>query len=106
MSYYKHHLYFCTNLKDDPKKCCQRGGNASEMCQYTKKKLIELGLHGKDQIRVSSSGCMGRCSAGPSLVVYPEQVWYRYTSQADIDLIIEKHLQNGDVVTELLMQEQ
>ena len=35
-------------------------------------------------------------------VVYPEAVWYTYVDQADIDEIVEKHLQNGQVVERLL----
>jgi (2Fe-2S) ferredoxin len=33
--------------------------------------------------------------------VYPEEVWYTYVDQEDIDEIIEKHLINGVIVERL-----
>jgi (2Fe-2S) ferredoxin len=36
-------------------------------------------------------------------VVYPEAVWYTYVDRADIDEIIEEHLQGGRVVERLLI---
>ena len=40
---------------------------------------------------------------GPCVVVYPDAVWYTYVDQADIDEIIEEHLQHGRVVERLQM---
>jgi (2Fe-2S) ferredoxin len=37
------------------------------------------------------------------VVVYPDAVWYTYVDQADIDEIIEVHLQHGRVVERLKM---
>ncbi len=68
-----------------------------------KMRLRELGLHGPGQFRVSKTGCLGRCSVGPSLVIYPEGVWYTYSSLADIDEIIATHLVAGGVVERLLI---
>jgi (2Fe-2S) ferredoxin len=36
-------------------------------------------------------------------VVYPDAVWYTYVDEADIDEIIEEHLQNGRIVERLRM---
>jgi (2Fe-2S) ferredoxin len=33
--------------------------------------------------------------------VYPEEVWYTYVDQEDVDEIITEHLQNGRVVERL-----
>ena len=52
-------------------------------------------------MRVNQAGCLDRCAGGPVLVVYPEAVWYTYVDHADIDEIIESHLQNGQVVERL-----
>lgn len=35
------------------------------------------------------------------MVVYPEEVWYTYVDQEDIDEIIESHLKNGQIVERL-----
>lgn len=71
---------------------------------YLKMRLLELDLFGPGKIRVSKSGCLGRCSLGPCVVIYPEGVWYRYTSTADIDEIIDLHLLKNTVVTPLLIE--
>ncbi len=66
-------------------------------------KLLALDLYGPGKFRVSKSGCLGRCSVGPSLVIYPEGLWYTYTSFADLDEIIATYLVAGDVVERLLI---
>ena len=45
-----------------------------------------------------------RCRHGPIAVVYPEGVWYHYDTEADVDEIIERHLQKGERVERLLLQ--
>ncbi len=100
MSYYKRHVFFCTNLREDGSACCQRF-NARALRDYAKKRSKELGIAGKGKIRVNSAGCLDRCSEGPVLVVYPEGVWYSYIDQSDIDEIIDEHLVNGRIVERL-----
>lgn len=100
MSYYKKHLFFCTNQRPSGKQCCQNA-NASDYCAYAKHKIKEKGLKCPGGIRVSSSGCLGRCSVGPVLVIYPEAVWYTYHSLEDVDEIITEHIEHGRLVKRL-----
>lgn len=101
--YYKKHVFLCTNLKAPGKACCANKGGVS-FFDYFKKKLQSLHLYGPQQVRVSTSGCLGRCGLGPCLVIYPEGVWYTYRSFADIDDIIEQHLLAGKQVERLLLE--
>lgn len=103
MSLYQKHLFFCTNLKDPGKKCCA-DSNASEISAYTKSRLKQLGLHGGGQIRVSTSGCLGRCRRGPCLVIYPDNIWFTYNNEQDIDEIIQSYLIDGKPVERLLIE--
>ncbi|STY28109.1 (2Fe-2S) ferredoxin [Legionella wadsworthii] len=105
MSYYNKHVLICTNQKAAGKKCCANSGG-EPFFDYLKSKLLELEMHGPGKVRVSKSGCLGRCSSGPCIVIYPEGVWYTYTSFADIDEIIEKHLIAGHVAEELLIDQE
>jgi (2Fe-2S) ferredoxin len=99
MSYYKHHVFFCLNRRDDGPCCCDH--DAEAVFEYAKGRVKSLGLRGKGNVRVNRAGCLDRCSEGPVLVVYPEAVWYTYVDNSDIDEIIESHLQQGKVVERL-----
>jgi (2Fe-2S) ferredoxin len=101
MSYYRRHLFFCTNDRADGSACCARF-NAQAMRDYAKQRTKELGVAGREGcVRVNSAGCLNRCAEGPVLVVYPEAVWYSYVDQTDIDEIIERHVLKGEVVERL-----
>ena len=100
MSYYRHHVFFCTNQRTDGRACCQNH-DAQAMRDYAKQRTKELGLSGKGEVRINNAGCLDRCDEGPVLVVYPEGVWYTYVDQTDIDEIIEEHLGHGRVVERL-----
>ena len=103
MSYYQRHLFFCCNLRDPKERPSCNAKGASEMRDYAKKKVKELGLSGPGKVRVNQAGCLDRCEEGPCLVVYPDGVWYTYVDRADIDEIIREHVQNGRVVQRLLL---
>ncbi|HMM53891.1 MAG TPA: (2Fe-2S) ferredoxin domain-containing protein [Candidatus Desulfobacillus sp.] len=100
MSYYKHHVFFCTTQREAGHICCNAAG-ASQMKDYAKDRIGELGLKGPGQIRINTAGCMDRCEQGPVMVVYPEGVWYSYKGKEDIDEIINEHLVKGKVVERL-----
>jgi len=102
MSYYQQHVFFCTNQRDDGRKCCEQAG-ASQLRAYAKAKIKSLGKSGKDQVRVNTAGCLDRCGQGPVIVVYPDETWYHYQNEADIDEIIEQHLINGKKVQRLIL---
>ena len=100
--YYEKHIFICTNQKPEGKVCCANTGG-EPFFHYLKTKLLELEQHGPGKIRVSKSGCLGRCGLGPCLVIYPEAVWYTYASYADIDAIIASHLVAGKALERLLI---
>ena len=102
MSYYERHVFFCCNQRDDGRACCN-GKGASQMRDYAKQRVKELGLSGKGKVRVNQAGCLDRCEEGPCIVVYPEAVWYSYVDRTDIDEIIEQHLRHGRIVARLTM---
>lgn len=100
MTYYRHHVFFCCNQRDDGRPCCNAKG-ASGLRDYAKRRVKELGLSGPGQVRVNQAGCLDRCEEGPCIVIYPEAMWYTYVDRADIDEIIEEHLGNGRCVERL-----
>jgi (2Fe-2S) ferredoxin len=100
MSFYKHHVFFCCNQRDDGRPSCNDHGS-QVVRDYAKAKIKKLGLSGRGKVRVNQAGCLDRCEEGPVLVVYPEETWYTFVDESDVDEIIQKHLIEGEVVERL-----
>ena len=101
-SYYDAHVFCCTNRRADghPRgSCAERGGEA--LRDYMKSKAKALGLN---NVRINSSGCLDRCELGPTMVIYPEGVWYSVSTREEIDEVLEKHLVEGGRVERLMLQ--
>jgi (2Fe-2S) ferredoxin len=98
--YYRYHVFFCTNKRDDGSACCANH-DAQVLRDYAKSRVKSLGLAGAGRVRINNAGCLDRCEEGPVVVVYPEGVWYTYVDKQDIDEIIQKHLINGEIVDRL-----
>lgn len=52
-------------------------------------------------VSIATSGCLGFCSAGPLMVVYPQGVWYQPKTNDDIDFIVETHFVAGKIAVDL-----
>lgn len=100
MSYFDKHVFFCCNQRTNGASCCNDHG-AGALRDYAKDRIKELKLSGKGKVRINQAGCLDRCEEGPVLVVYPEEVWYTYVDQSDIDEIIDEHLVHNRVVERL-----
>ncbi len=98
--FYKYHVFFCTNQRNDGRNCCEDHG-ASTLRAHAKDRIKSLGLAVPGGVRANSAGCLNRCAAGPVMVVYPEGVWYSYRDQKDVDDIIDSHLVEGRIVERL-----
>lgn len=100
--YYDLHVFCCTNVrpKEHPRGSCARKDSVA-LRDYMKKKAKSLDL---GRVRINASGCLDRCELGPVMVVYPQGVWYKYETEADVDEILETHLKNGDVVERLKLR--
>lgn len=102
MSYYQRHFFVCINQRANGEACCA-DHDAQAAFDHCKSRVKALGLAGKDSVRVNKAGCLDRCAGGPVGVVYPEAVWYSWVDQADLDEIVERHLQHGEVVERLVL---
>ena len=86
---------------DDPRVCCLSRGS-EEILSTFKKELKKRGLKGK--IRANRAGCLDACAFGPSVVIYPEGIWYTVKSKEDALEVIEEHLVKGKTIERLLME--
>lgn len=99
--FYRCHVFCCVNQREEghPRGCCADKGSA-ELRDYMKTRAKEIGLN---RVRINASGCLDRCELGPSVVVYPEGVWYRCETKADVDEVLETHVRDGGRVPRLMM---
>ncbi len=101
MAYFKYHIFFCTNRREDGSACCANA-DAQAMRDFAKQRTKALGIAGREGcVRVNSAGCLNRCGEGPVAVVYPDGVWYCYAGIEDVNEIVEEHLLHGRVVERL-----
>jgi (2Fe-2S) ferredoxin len=99
--YFDAHLFVCCNRRAEGHtrgSCAARG--SEELRDYMKKRAKALGL---ERVRVNMAGCLDRCELGPCMVIYPEGVWYKIETHADIDAILERHVRDGGRVEALLL---
>lgn len=90
---FERHLFICTNQRVEGTRpsCGEECGMA--LVKAFKKSIKDKGLSAK--VRAQRSGCLDACEHGPSMVVYPEGVFYGRLSTDDVDAIVESHLING-----------
>jgi len=100
MARFRHHVFVCENERppDDPRGCCSCKGSR-EIRQALKAELKRRGLKGA--VRANAAGCLDACAFGPSIVVYPEGVWYGRVRVEDVSEIVERHLVGGQPVERL-----
>lgn len=101
MPKFQRHIFVCANQREPghPRGCCDPGGDASLQKAF-KKKLAERGIRG-DIVRANKSGCLEQCEHGPTVVVYPEAIWYGGVTEKDVDEIVESHILHGKPVDRL-----
>ena len=100
--YFRRHVFICTNQRSNGEASCA-DHSAQASFDYCKQRVKALGLAGAGQVRVNKAGCLDRCAGGPVMVIYPEGRWYTHVDQSDLDEIIERDLQRGEVVERLLL---
>lgn len=102
-NFFDRHVFCCTNQRPEghEKGCCA-DKKSIQLRAYMKKKTKEM--IPEKNIRINASGCLDQCEYGPTMVVYPDNVWYSYQSEEDIDLIIKEHLINDSIVEKLLIK--
>ena len=100
---FRHHVFVCENHRDpsDPRGSC--GAKGSEAIRAAmKEELARRGL--KKLVRANSAGCLDACADGPTVVVYPEGVWYGRVKVEDVPEIVESHLVGGVPVERLVVR--
>ena len=99
--YYRRHVFCCVNTRapGHPRGCCS-AKDSVKLRAHMKARAKQRGL---SDVRINASQCLDRCEFGPTMVIYPEGVWYAVKTVADVDEIIETHLVQGGRVERLML---
>ncbi|MBM4002424.1 MAG: (2Fe-2S) ferredoxin domain-containing protein [Planctomycetes bacterium] len=95
-------MFICCNRREPGHRrgCCNPDGSDALRNAF-KAQLKQRGLNA--QVRANYSGCLDQCEMGPTLVIYPQGIWYGRVTLADVPRIIEETVVNGRVIAELLI---
>ncbi|MEP7117297.1 MAG: (2Fe-2S) ferredoxin domain-containing protein [Acidobacteriota bacterium] len=94
------HLFVCGNTRDPvhPRGCCNPAADGA-LHQAFKKAVAARGL--QRTVRANQAGCLDQCEHGPTVVVYPEGVWYGHVTVDDVAEIVDRHVLHGQPVERL-----
>jgi len=100
---FEKHIFICINQRppESPKGCCGDNGAAVRIAF-----VQELAKHGlKNKVRANKSGCLDVCSFGPSVVIYPEGIWYKGVSLEDVPEIVKTSIIGDNIVSRLQLSD-
>ncbi|MBV8631394.1 MAG: (2Fe-2S) ferredoxin domain-containing protein [Silvibacterium sp.] len=100
MAKFERHVFVCTNSREP--------GSARPSCTTDGKSQLHTALKDAvraadlgNSVRVNKAGCLDQCEHGPTVVVYPEAVWYGGVAIEDVPEIVTGHLLSGRPVERL-----
>lgn len=59
-------------------------------------------LRNPERVKCTLADCLGVCSGGPIVVVYPDGIWYHHVTPAVMTRIVNEHLIKGQPVDEYI----
>jgi (2Fe-2S) ferredoxin len=105
LALYERHVFVCQNARPEgaPRPSCTKDGK-SDLLPQLQQFVKAAGLGGK--VRINKAGCLDQCEHGPTMVVYPEAVWYGHVRPEDAAEIVTEHLVGGRPVERLRLADE
>jgi (2Fe-2S) ferredoxin len=100
MPKFEKHIFVCGNQRPEghPRGSCDPTSQGALQSAF-KSSLAKRGV--KATVRANKAGCLDQCEHGPTVVVYPEAVWYGHVSLSDVDEIVDSHILSNSPVERL-----
>ena len=104
MAKFTHHIFVCCNQRDPGHRrgCCNPDGSDA-LRNLFKVEVARRGL--KPLVRANTAGCLDQCELGPTVVIYPQQIWYGHVTPDDVPRIVEQTIIESKVIPELLIDD-
>lgn len=96
---YGRQLFICTNGN------CASAEKIPALLRRLATLNREQGLHqlsNPHRIAHTTCGCLGVCTSGPILVIYPDGIWYHQVDELKLERIYREHLLAGRPVEEYI----
>lgn len=101
----KHHILVCTQSRPSghPRGSCAEKDSQDLIMRFNME-MARLNLI--FEMVVTETSCLGPCAFGPTVVVYPDGVWYQKVTGDDVSEILEQHIKNGKPVERLFLPDE
>ncbi len=105
MPAFTHHIFICCNRREPghSRGCCDPEGN-ERLRELFKAEVKRRGLG--PLVRANSAGCLEQCELGPTVVIYPQGIWYGGVRPEDVPRILEETIGQGRILEDLLIPEE
>jgi (2Fe-2S) ferredoxin len=96
------HIFVCCNQREPGHKrgCCDPDGKQKlRKCfkdELARRDLVPL-------VRANQAGCLDQCELGPTVVIYPQGIWYGNVQPKDVARIVEETIIGGRILEDLLI---
>lgn len=106
---FTHHIFVCCNRREpgNSRGCCDPAGTeALKKCFKAELEARQArGEIGPADVRANTSGCLDQCELGPTVVIYPQGIWYGHVTQEDVPRILDETIIGGRVLADLLIDD-
>ena len=94
------HLFVCCNQRKPghSRGCCDPKGDEALRDAF-KSELKRRGLG--PLVRANAAGCLDQCELGPTVVIYPQGIWYGHVQLEDVPRIVEETVIGGRILEDL-----
>jgi (2Fe-2S) ferredoxin len=105
MPQFTHHIFVCCNRRSPghPRGCCDPEGS-EKLRNLFKSEVKRRGL--TPLVRANKAGCLDQCELGPTVVIYPQAIWYGGVQPEDVPRIVERTVIGGEVIAELVISDE